>query len=232
LLPEPVVEKPARKPRTKKVVEEVIEEVEPVVELPKAPVVITQEVIYVEVIVYPPEGGVLNVKTESLYELHDISRFVLSKFKMRNLKFNCNVITNYQTLTSKIDIFVDDSADELLSQLKKIFDKLAYLNWKNFDERQGDIDRIKLNEEIIEDAFKPEPKPVELEKPKPVKVEKPKPVKVEKPAPVKVEKPKPIEKPKPVKVEKPKPVKVTKPKVTKPKAEDDLSFLDDLDNIF
>jgi DNA-directed RNA polymerase II subunit RPB2 len=28
------------------------------------------------------------------------------------------------------------------------------------------------------------------------------------------------------------PVKITKPKITKPKVEDDLSFLDDLDNIF
>jgi hypothetical protein len=65
---------------------------------------------------------------------------------------------------------------------------------------------------------KPRTPPVPVEKPKPVPVEKPKPVAVEKP--------------KPVKVEKPKPVKITKPKPTKPKVEDDLSFLNDLDNIF
>ena len=48
----------------------------------------------------------------------------------------------------------------------------------------------------------------------------------EKPRPV------PVEKPKPVKVVAPKVEKVVKQKVTKPKVEDDLSFLDDLDNIF
>jgi hypothetical protein len=74
------------------------------------------------------------------------------------------------------------------------------------------------------------PKPVPA--PKPVKVITPKPVQA--PKVVKVITPKPIPAPK---VVKPKPIKVvtpkaTKQKTTKPKVEDDLSFLDDLDNIF
>jgi len=200
-------------------------------ELPKAPVVTTQEVNRVEFIFYPSEGGVVTIITYSLYELHDISRFVLSKFKTKRRKLNFNVITYLGTYTSEIYADTDYSPDELLTALVYQFDTFVTpkLNWKNFDERQGDIYRIKLNEEIINDSFKPEPKPVVVEKPKPVKVEKPKPVPIQKPKPIVREKPRPVpvEKPKPVKVEKPKLVKVTKPKV-----EDDLSFLDDLDNIF
>ena len=190
-----------------------------------APAVITQNVEVVELVVYPPEGGVVNIKTESLYEFHDTSRFILSRFKMKNMYFSCNVITNYQTLTSKLSLNIDDSQDEFLSKLKQNFDKLAYLNWKNFDEKQGDADKIILNEEIINDAFE-------------IKVQKtsffappPKPVKVVTPKPVKVVAPKVVA-PKPIKVVAPKAQKVVKPKVTKPKVEDDLSFLNDLNNIF
>jgi hypothetical protein len=164
-----------------------------------------------------------------LYELFEVSRFILTKYKSTKRKFNFTLITDYATHTTEVYISGEDSPDELLRSLIERYDKFGYFNWINFDERQADIDKIKLNEEIIDDAFKPEPKPVVVEKPKPVVVEKPKPVPVEKPKPVKVEKPKPVkvEKPKPVKVEKPKPIKVTKPKV-----EDDLSFLNDLENIF
>lgn len=197
---------------------------------PKEPVVEKQEVKKVEVIVYPPSGGVLNIITESLYELHDNTRFVLSKFKTKRRKLNFSVITDLGTYTSEIYADTDYSPDELLTALVYQFDTFVKpeLNWKNFDKRQGDIDRIKLNEEIINDSFKPEPKPVEVEKPKPVEVEKPKPKPIvrEKPRPV------PVEKPKPVKVVAPKVEKVVKQKVTKPKVEDDLSFLNDLDNIF
>ncbi len=225
LLPEPVVEKPARKPRTKKVVEEV----EPVMELPKEPEVETQELKSVDIILYPPEGGVLEIKTNCLNELFDVSRYILSKYKSTQRRINYKAITDLSSCTTNINFSVDFSPFEFTVILVEKYDFFVKpeLNWKNFVERKADIDRIKLNEEIIDDAFKPETKPVEVVKPKPVEVEKPKPVEVEKPKPVKVEKPKPIEKPKPVKVEKPKPVKVTKPK-----AEDDLSFLDDLDNIF
>jgi hypothetical protein len=199
-------------------------------ELPKAPKVTTQEVKRVDIILYPPEGGVLEIKTDGLYELFEVSRFILTKYKSTKRKFNFNLITDYASYTTEVYFSGEDSPDELLSLLIESYDKFGYFDWKNFDERQADIDKIKLNEEIINDAYpEQEPKPVKVEKPKPVPIEKPKPVKVEKPKPVPVEKPKPVpvEKPKPVKVEKPKPVKVTKPKV-----EDDLSFLDDLDNIF
>jgi hypothetical protein len=207
------------------------------IKLPKIPEVETQEVNRVELIFYPPKGGVVTIVTDSLYELHDVSRFIIFKLKMTSLYFNFNVITYLGTYTSKINSQIEDSQDELLTALKYQFGTFVEpkLNWDKFDSKQADIDKIKLNEEIINDAFKPEPKPVEVEKPKPVPVEKPKPVKVEKPKPVPVDKPKPVpvEKPKPVKVEKPKPVAKPKlVKVTKPKVEDDLSFLDDLENIF
>jgi hypothetical protein len=196
----------------------------------KEPKVTTQEVKRVDIILYPPEGGVLEIKTDCLYELFEVSRFVLTKYKSTTRKFNFQVITDSGSHTTELYFSGDDSQDEFLKSLVERYYTFVKpeLNWKNFDERQADIDKIKLNEEIINDAY-PEPKPKPVEKPKPVAVEKPKPVKIEKPKPVKVEKPKPVvvEKPKPVKVEKPKPVKVTKPKV-----EDDLSFLDDLDNIF
>lgn len=214
LIPEPAVEKPARKTKEKKVVEEVVEEVEPVIELPKIPEVETQEVKRVDIILYPPEGGVLHIKTDCLYELFDISRFILSKYKSTQRRINYSVITDLSSYTTNINFSGD--YPQFLTKLVEKYDTFVKpeLNWKNFDERHSDIDKIKLNKEIINDAFKPEAKPVEVEKPKPVPVEKPK--------PVVVEKPKPVAKPKPV----------SKPKVTKPKVEDDLSFLDDLDNIF
>ena len=198
-------------------------------ELPKEPEVTYQDVKRVDIILYPPEGGVLEIKTDGLYELFEVSRFILSKYKSTKRKFNFNLITDYASYTTEIYFERADYEDKLYSQLIETYDKFGYFNWINFENRQADIDKVKLNEEIIDDAFKPKPKPiaVEVEKPKPVPVEKPKPI--TKPKPVKVEKPKPVpvEKPKPVKAEKPKPIKVTKPKV-----EDDLSFLDDLENIF
>ena len=208
-------------------------------ELPKPvkvekPKVEKQEIKRIDIILYPPEGGVLEIKTDGLYELFEVSRFILTKYKSTKRKFNFSLITDYATHTTEVYISGEDSPDKLLSLLVESYDKFGYFNWKNFDEKQADIDKIKLNEEIINDSFKPEPKPVEVKKPKPVKVEKPKPVVVEKPKPIVREKPRPVpvEKPKPVKVEKPKVEKVVKQKVTKPKVEDDLSFLDDLDNIF
>ena len=211
--------------------------------IPKEPAVITQEVKRVDIILYPPEGGVLEIKTDGLYELFEVSRFILTKYKSTQRKFNFNLITDYGSHKTELYFSGEDSPDEFLSSLIEKYDKFGYFDWKNFDEKQADMDKVQLNEDIVDDAFQVEkPKPVPVEKPKPVPVEKPKPVPVEKPKPVPVEKPKPVpvEKPKPVKIEKRKPVKVEKPKVekvvkqkvTKPKVEDDLSFLDDLDNIF
>ena len=213
LLQEPAVEKPERKPRAKKVVEEV----EPVLKI--APVVAKQEVKYVELIVYPPSEGVLEIKTFCIVELSVLISNYFRLLKTSTRKLNFNVITDGATYTTQVYIRDDESYSEILQKLVEQYDTFVEpeLDWSVFNEKDADIDRVSLNREILEDSFKP----VEVEKPKPVEVEKPKPVKVEKPKPV------PIEKPKPVKVEKPKPVKVTKPKV-----EDDLSFLDDLDNIF
>jgi len=82
------------------------------------------------------------------------------------------------------------------------------LDWTNFKNRATDYDRIESNNEKLFYAFKPEPVVApKVSTPKPTKVVTPKPVKVVAP-------------------------KVVKTKVTKPKVEDDLSFLNDLDNIF
>ena len=176
-------------------------------ELPKAQVKETQEVKAVELIFYPPKGGVLSIKTDSLYELYDVCVFILTKLKIKKLKLNFNLYTDLGTHRTQIEFNSDYSQDELLWRLIEKYDTFVKpeLNWKNFDERQGDIDLIHLNKKIVNGALEPEPKPVEVEKPKSV----------------------PVEKPKQVKVEKPKQIKVTKPKV-----EDDLSFLNDLENIF
>lgn len=198
-----------------------------------APVVSTQEVDRVELIFETPDGGVVTIVTDNLYELHDVSRFVLGKLKMSKSKLNFNVITYLGTYTSQITFFSSDSQDELLRLLIEKFDTFVKpeLNWKKFDEKQGNIDKMNLNEEIINDAFKPAPiitpkvATPKVITPKPIKVVAPK---VVTPKPVKVVAPK-IVTPKPVKVVAP---KVVKTKVTKPKVEDDLSFLNDLDNIF
>jgi len=189
-------------------------------ELPKPFVEEKQKVEYVEVVIYPAKGGILGLATFSLPELFALTNSVFNKFDMDNLTLKFIAITNLTSYVSKIELNKSDGIYEVLKKIMEQYDTFVKpeLDWENFADKKADKDRVKLNKEIIDDAFKPEPKPVPVEKPKPVVVEKPKPV--------------PVEKPKPVKVEKPKPVKVTKPKVTKPKVEDDLSFLDDLDNIF
>jgi hypothetical protein len=268
LLPEPAVEKPAvekpaRKPRAKKVVEEV----EPVVE--------KQEVKYVELIFYPPSGGVLELKTYCIIELVALTSTIFSILKVKELKLNFKAVVELSSYTTQITINTFDGVYEILRKLVEQYDTFVKpeLDWEVFSEKESEIDRIKLNNEILTDAFLP--KPVKVEKPKPVVSDKytatafegktiknsisdasfsdtielfvrenekrgyevyvdfyskgklaRQVYKTEKPKPV------PVEKPKPVKVEKPKPVKVSKPKATKPKVEDDLSFLDDLDNIF
>jgi hypothetical protein len=276
LLPEAPKEKPARKPRAKKV----IEEVELVAELPKAPEVETQEVNSVEIIFYPPTGGILNINCDNIVELHYTAMYIMKNTKPKPKYLTFSAITSEASYSTKLDsINIDKSKFnvELMMKLFDIWKGKTLFDWKKFNDTIADMDKIKLNEEIINDALKKEEvKPVKVEKPKPVvekytarafegkaikhtlsdstfsdeielfvrenekkgyevivdfynkgklerqvyKTKKP----VEKPKPV------PVEKPKPVKVEKPKPV--SKPKVTKPKVEDDLSFLDDLDNIF
>ena len=173
----------------------------------KAPVVKTQEVKAVEIIFYPPSGGIINIKCDSLVELHETAIHIMKNTKPKPKYLTFSTITSeasYGTTLNSIKINQDEFYDELRQKLLDIWKGKPSFDWKEFDEKIADTDKIELNEKIINDALKPEPKPVKVEKPKPVPVEKPKPVKVATP----------------------------KPKVTKPKVEDDLSFLNDLDNIF
>jgi hypothetical protein len=206
----------------------------------KEPVEETQKVIAVAVIFYPPSGGVLELKTYSIIELSALTTEMLNILKVKTLLLNFKAIVSGITYTTQIFIKSFESYSEILENLIKQYDTFVKpeLDWSDFSEKKPDVDRVSLNNIILTDAFMPKPKPVQVEKPKPVPVEKPKPVKVVAP---KVITPKPIKAvaPKVVapKVIAPKPAKVVAPKVVKTKAvktkvEDDLSFLDDLDNIF
>jgi len=196
--------------------------------------VTTPEVKAVELLVFPPKGEVVTIRTESLYELHDISKFVLSKFKMIIMSFSFNAITDLASYTTQITFNENDSQDDLLRKLLYKFDTFVKpkLIWKNFDERQGDIDLMELNVKKVNSAFEVEVKKKPFFAPpvKPVEVEKPKPLVVKKAKAIVIDKKKMLEEIKELKqIAKP---KITKPKITKPKSKDDLSFLDDLDNIF
>lgn len=206
----------------------------------------TQLVKYVEVIVYPPSGGVLNIKVFSVGETMGVFDYLWDRLQMKKLIFNISAITDYSTYTTQIEVKTSESGAEIFEKLIAQFDTFVKpeLDWEMFGNRNTDDDIVALNTEILKDSFKPKVAPVvtptltpaPVVTPKPVKVVTPKPVKVVvpkvvTPKPVKVVAPK-VEIPKPVKVVVPKAPKVVKQKVTKPKVEDDLSFLNDLDNIF
>ena len=195
----------------------------------ETPEVKTQELLAVSTTLYLPKGGSVEIRTESFYELFDTSRFILSKFKMSEMRLNFSAYTDLSSYKTNFDFKEDYSQDEFLTLLVEKFDTFVKpeLNWKNFYERFADIDKIKENEDIINDALAPTP----------VVVEKPKPIEVKKARAIVVDKKKIEEKKKEIEqiskqIKKEQPVKITKPKITKPKVEDDLSFLDDLDNIF
>jgi hypothetical protein len=216
-LKQPVAEAPVplvktRKPRTPKVA--------PVV----APVVASQEVYSVELVIYPPSGGVLELKVFSLTELFALTSSVFNRLKMNYLYFNFKANTDLGQYTTKIELKTSDGLYEVFKKLTEQYDTFVFpkLNWDGFEVRKSVKDRVELNEEILLDAFKPTPKTVPVVTPKVVtpKVVTPKPVKVVTPKVVTT---------KLVKVVAP---KVVKTKVIKPKVEDDLSFLNDLDNIF
>jgi hypothetical protein len=198
-----------RKPRTSKVA--------PVV----APAITTNEVYSVELVIYPPSGGVLELKVFSLTELFALTSSVFDRLKMNYLYFNFKTNTDLGQYTTKIELKTSDGLYEVFKKLTEQYDTFVVpkLNWDGFEVRKLVEDRVKLNEEILLDAFKPTPKtaPVVVQKVVAPKIVTPK-----------VITPKVIT-PKPVKVVAP---KVVKTKVTKPKVEDDLSFLDDLENIF
>jgi len=195
----------------------------------KKPKVRTQEVLGVYITLYPPKGSAVEIKTISFYELFDTSRFILSKFKKSEMRLNFSAYTDLSSYKTNFDFKGDYSQDDFLTLLIEKFDTFVKpeLNWKNFHDRFADIDKIKENEDIINDALAPTP--VEVEKPKPIEVKKARAIVIDK---KKIEeKKKEIEKIS-KQIKKEQPVKITKPKITKPKVEDDLSFLDDLDNIF
>lgn len=218
-LSQPVVEAPApavktRKPRTPKAT------ITPV--NAPAPVVATQEVKYVEVIVYPPSGGVLYLKVYNDIELIGVLNYLWKELDVKELTLDFRAITDSAIHITQITVKTSENAIQIVDNLKKRFDTFIKLDFYNFQNSKTDFDIIiALNKEILKDAFTQKLAPVVA--PKPVKVVTPKPVKVVTPKPAKVVTPKPV------KVVAP---KVVKPKVTKPKVEDDLSFLNDLDNIF
>jgi hypothetical protein len=197
-----------------------------------------QEVLGVNLLFYPPVGSVVTFETDNLYELYDTTKYLLSKLKRDKLKLTFGVKTKDNIHNTKIDINSTISQDEFLNLLIEKFDTFVKpeLVWSDFDAKLGDIDKIKENEYII-NAFL-DPKPVKVEKPKPVEVEKPTQMKVKRARAVIVDEKKTEEGKKTItkmmqqlkELEKPKP-KATKIKATKPKVKDELSFLDDLDNI-
>jgi hypothetical protein len=197
-----------------------------------------QEVLGVNLLFYPPVGSVATFETDNLYELYDTTKYLLSKLKRDKLKLTFGVKTKDNIHNTKIDINSTISQDEFLNLLIEKFDTFVKpeLVWSDFDAKLGDIDKIKENEYII-NAFL-DPKPVKVEKPKPVEVEKPTQMKVKRARAVIVDEEKTEEGKKTItkmmqqlkELEKPKP-KATKIKATKPKVKDELSFLDDLDNI-
>jgi hypothetical protein len=197
-----------------------------------------QDLLGVDLVFYPPVGSYITIETDNIYELHDTTLYLLRKLKRDKLRLSFGAKTKDNIHKTKIDITSTISQDEFLSLLIEKFDTFVKpeLDWSDFDARLGDIDKIKENEYIINEVL--EPKPVEVEKLKPVEVEKPERVKVKKARPVIVDKEKIEEGKKTIteimqklkQVEKAQP-KATKIKATKPKVKDELSFLDDLDNI-
>jgi hypothetical protein len=205
--PAPVVK--TRKPRTPKAPAPIV-----------APVVKTEEVNSVEIIFYPPSGGIININCDNLYELHDTARYIMKNTQPKPKYLDFRAITSeasygitfFKNITNDQDVFYD----KLKGKLFDIWGKKTLFDWNEFNERIADIDKIKLNEEIINDALKKDSMEASVE------VEKPKPVAKAKTTSVKPE----------TKITSVKPEAKTKQKqVTKPKAKSDLSFLDDLDNI-
>lgn len=199
----------------------------------KAPVVAKQKLIFLRLNFYPPVGSVVKFELYNPTELHFIVVQILSKLNKTDLQLGFEAVTDFSSYLTKAKLYISNSTNEMVDKLVEQFDTFVNpeLDWSDFANNGTDVSRIKENEEILDNALKTKTKSTPVVKPVSAivvtpKVEKPKPVKAEKP------KPEPVVKTKPVKVEKPKPVKVVKPKATKPKAEDDLSFLDDLDNIF
>ena len=171
------------------------------------PVVAQQQLIFLKLNFFPPSGGVIDFELYSAVELYTLVISILNKLNVKDLIFNFVAVSDFENNKTKVKLRSYDSTSEMLALLEEKFDALVYppLIWTDFKDRGYDKDRLVLNEEILLDAFPKKVAPVVS--PKPVKVVTPKPVKVVAP-------------------------KVVKTKVTKPKVKDDLSFLDDLENLF
>ena len=179
---------------------------------PKVAPVVEQKINQVVVLFNSPQGVNIKLDNFSFDELFASMSAILYKLKYRELSVNIEVITDNNNYKDNVILKDTDIRFDFLITLINQFSKLKpILNWNSFYTKPIDETVRKLNEIDIENAFKPAP----VVAPKPVKVVAPKPTKVVTPKPVKVVAP-----------------KVVKTKVTKPKVEDDLSFLNDLDNIF
>jgi len=202
--PAPAVK--TRKPRTPK-----IKIASPIVQF----VELTLEIL--------PSGDVINLIVENPTELQLLVNLILEKLDTLEFIFDFGVHTESNNYKKSVLLKIYNSPIVTLQKLQKEYDTFVKpeLDWDNFRFRASDSITIENNEEIINNVFQPaKPVVAPVVAPKPVKVVTPKAV-----AP----KPAKVVTPKPVKVVAP---KVVKTKVTKPKVEDDLSFLNDLDNIF
>lgn len=193
------------------------------------PVVKKQKLLFLRLIFNPPVGSAIKLEIYNPEELHYAVIGILNKLDFTSLTFNFEAVTDFSSYLTNQKLFYHYEPNEIVDMLIEKFDMFVTpeLDWSDFSNNKTDFSRINDNKTKLEDAFIKTPKPVKVVTPKVVtpkvvtpKVVTPKPVKVVTPKPV------PVEKPKPVKVATP------KPKVSKPKVEDDLSFLDDLNNIF
>jgi hypothetical protein len=141
--------------------------------MPKEPEVETQEVKYVELIFYPPSGGVLRLKVENPTELLTIVISILNKLNVKKLKINFSAIADGGSYTTQVELYNYDSTETILSKLIEQYDTFVKpeLDWSKFGDRGTDIDRLRLNEDILLDSF-PKLKPVPVVTPKPVVADK------------------------------------------------------------
>lgn len=183
-----------------------------------APVVAKQKLLFLRLIFNPPVGSAIKFEVYNPEELHYIVLGIFNKLNVVSLTFPFEAVSDFSSYLTNQKLYYHNEPSDMVDKLIEQFDTFVNpeLDWSDFYNAKTDKDRIESNNEILFYAFQP----AKVVTPKPVKVVAPK-----------------VSTPKPVKAVTPKAVKVVAPKVvktklTKPKAEDDLSFLNDLDNIF
>ena len=111
---------------------------------------------------------IININCDNLYELHDTAMYIMKNTKPKPKYLTFSTITSeasYGTTLNSIKINQDEFYDELKQKLFDIWKVKTLFDWNEFNERIGDIDKIKLNQEIINDALKKEEvKPVVADK--------------------------------------------------------------------